>query len=140
MEVAVEPASRRSLRRFAERARRAAGVRGDVDVLVTSSRRMRALNRRYRGKDRATDVLSFPAAEKKGGDIAISTAIAHRQAARLGHSMEREFEILILHGMLHLAGYDHEHDGGAMARKEERLRKRLGLPAALIARTSRRRP
>ncbi len=100
---------------------------------------MRQLNAQFRGKDYATDVLSFPPPgfiDGFGGDIAISTDIAVRNARMLGHSAANEVKILILHGILHLAGYDHESDNGQMGAKERRLRRRLGLPAALIERTA----
>jgi probable rRNA maturation factor len=132
----VRGVSARALGRFAARAQRAAGVRGGVDVLITSSAELRRLNRRFRGEDQATDVLSFPSADETAGDLAISADIAARNARRLGHTAADEMKILILHGLLHLAGYDHETDAGEMARKEARLRQALGLPAALIERTS----
>ncbi len=100
---------------------------------------MRQLNRRFRRKDKATDVLSFPAgnqfSELSAGDLAISAQIAAANARRMGHSTSNEIKVLILHGMLHLAGYDHETDNGEMAREEQRLRKSLGLPTALIERS-----
>ncbi len=133
LETKLGGISRTALQRFAARAQRAAGVRGPVSVLVTGGREVRRLNHKFRGKDEPTDVLSFPA-EDNGGDIAISAGIARRQGARLGHSAAEEVKVLILHGMLHLAGHDHERDSGRMARLEERLRRRLGLPVALIAR------
>jgi probable rRNA maturation factor len=127
------------LRRFVTAARRSVRLRGDVSLLLTSSHRMRALNRSFRGKDKATDVLSFPAvdvvASTFAGDLAISVDIAAANARRLGHSTEDEIRVLILHGLLHLAGYDHETDGGEMALRESRLRTKLGLPVGLIART-----
>ena len=111
---------------------------GRVDILITSDARMRALNRDFRGKDRTTDVLSFPAADcgdfALAGDIAISAGLARENARRFGHSLADELKILILHGMLHLAGHDHESDRGQMARVEARLRREFHLPAALIAR------
>lgn len=140
----VAALSRESLERFVRRARRAAGLRGVANVLVTSSSAVRSLNRQFCGKDKATDVLSFPSlplssnSRKKAapaGDIAISVDIAARNAARLGHSPADEVKILTLHGILHLAGFDHERDNGAMARKEMKLRKTLNLPLALIERT-----
>jgi probable rRNA maturation factor len=131
--------SEQALARFAQRARKAAGLRGQVNVVLTSSRDIRALNRRFRGKDKPTDVLSFPpvpvVAEAFSGDIVISTDIACRNARLYQHAPAQEVKILILHGMLHLAGYDHESDGGEMARKEERLRRELGLSNGLIRRT-----
>ena len=132
----VRAVSARALGQFAARAQRAVCVRGEVDVLITSSAQMRHLNLRFRGKNSATDVLSFPSSDGTAGDIAIGAEVAARNARRLGHSMDDEMKILILHGLLHLAGYDHETDGGAMARKEARLRRALGLPAALIERAA----
>jgi probable rRNA maturation factor len=124
---------------FAERARSAAKLRGTVTMLITSSEKLRALNRSFRGKDKPTDVLSFPTENRKlsghSGDIAISAEIALDNAKRYGHLPADEIKILILHGMLHLAGYDHETDDGKMARLESRLRKSLQLPASLIDRT-----
>jgi probable rRNA maturation factor len=128
-----------TLARFLGRARRAVGLRGKVTVLVTTNRALRVLNERFRGKDRPTDVLSFPAEPRAAadfaGDVAISAEIAARNARRLGHAPKEEIKILALHGVLHLAGHDHERDHGEMARKEERLRKQLGLPVALIERS-----
>lgn len=127
---AVNPVA---LQRFARRAQTMARVKGEVAVLITSRRKVQALNRRFRNKDKATDVLSFPS--HQGGDIAICFEIARQNAARLGHSVTDEIKILVLHGMLHLAGHDHETDSGQMARAEARLRTRLNLPASLIQRS-----
>jgi probable rRNA maturation factor len=130
-----------ALTRFIERARKAAGLRAPAHVLLASSRYLRVLNRRYRGKDQPTDVLSFPpmpaVAREFAGDIVISAEIAARNARLYRHAPAQEVKILILHGMLHLAGYDHEADRGQMARKEERLRRELGLSNGLIRRTER---
>lgn len=127
-----------SLDRFVTRAKRAAKLRGSVTVLVTSSKELRRLNSRFRGKDKPTDVLSFPpeviATKRFAGDVAISAEMAAQSARSLGHSPAEEVKILALHGVLHLAGYDHESDSGEMARREGRLRKQLGLPMALIER------
>ena len=127
-----------ALAHFVTRARRAAGLRGGVNVLVTSSREMRSLNRKFRGKDEATDVLSFPAAEhnarKFAGEIAISADIAAQNARALGHAPGVEVKILVLHGILHLRGYDHERDRGQMARREQKVRRELHLPVGLIER------
>ena len=129
----------RSLDRFVARAKRAAGVRGAVTILVTSSRELRRLNHRFRGKDKPTDVLSFPAEMisrgRFAGDVAISAEIAAQNARLLGHSPAEEVKVLALHGLLHLAGYDHEADNGTMAKREARLREQLGLPVGLIERT-----
>ncbi len=127
--------SETALSRFLAQARRAAGVKGKVAVLITSSAEMHELNRRFRRKNRPTDVLSFPSiAAGIAGDIAISCDIARDSSRRLGHSLDLELRVLILHGILHLAGYDHHDDNGRMARKENALRKQLKLPAALIER------
>ncbi len=131
-----------SLRGFLRRARLAMGISGQVSVLLTTDRVLRRLNREFRGHDKPTDVLSFPVAalpnikisQPSAGDLAISLDTAARQARSLQHSLETEIRILILHGLLHLAGYDHEIDGGEMAMREEHLRRRFRLPTALIAR------
>jgi probable rRNA maturation factor len=129
-----------ALDRFVARARRAAGLKAVVNVLLTSSTQMKSLNRRFRGKDKPTDVLSFPAepdARKQfAGEIAISTEIATKNARALGHSPAEEVKILVLHGVLHLRGYDHECDNGQMARREKQLRAKLHLPLGLIKRTT----
>lgn len=139
VEKKIGGVSAATLNRFAGRAQRAAGLRGRVSILVTSSAELRRLNRRYRHKDKATDVLSFPAAGNGlAGDIAISAEVAARNARRFGHSAAAEVKILILHGLLHLAGLDHDHprDRGRMSRREEALRRTLRLPASLIRRGS----
>jgi len=128
-----------TLGRFVARAQRAAGLVGSINVLVTSSIEMRALNKRFRGKDSPTDVLSFPSASPAAGDpivgeIAISREIAAKNARILGHTTAEEIKILVLHGILHLRGYDHENDDGEMGRCERRLRARLRLPGGLIGR------
>jgi len=105
------------------------------DTLITGDTELRRLNRDFRGKDYATDVLSFPAAETGFlGDIAISLGRARAQAREFGHPVEQEVQILMLHGVLHLLGHDHETDSGAMARAEKRWRSKLGLPNGLIER------
>ncbi len=171
-----------ALRAYLRRAQSAVDLRGSVSVLLSDDRTLRRLNRDYRGKDKPTDVLSFPAvdfsaaaratkpsqkseqantakrsaATRKSnirqsstkpsasaqtsaapihaGDLALSLDTAARQARTLGHTLEIEVRILLLHGLLHLAGYDHETDHGAMAALEEELRRRFRLPVALIAR------
>ncbi|MEY4636427.1 MAG: Endoribonuclease YbeY [Acidobacteriota bacterium] len=117
-----------------------ASARGDVSIAVVSDRRMRALNRQFRGQDAATDVLSFPATHVPGvssflGDIVIAAGVAARQAREAGHPVSTELRVLALHGLLHLLGYDHDTDGGKMARAEARLRKKAGLREGLIERT-----
>jgi len=131
--------SERVLSNFLVNACRAARLKGTATLLVTSSRRMRQLNAQFRGKDYPTDVLSFPSpsfVEGFSGDIAISGDMAARNAQALGHSVGDEVKILVLHGVLHLAGYDHVSDNGQMAEKELRLRRKLGLSAALIERAA----
>jgi probable rRNA maturation factor len=154
-----------SLLRFARRLQREVAKGKPFDCLVAGDAELRRLNREFRGKDYATDVLSFPApagmekalvasrkrlgpGDKSGtrasradrgvrptlGDIAISLARARAQARAFGHTTESEIRILILHGLLHLLGMDHETDGGRMARAEARWRARLGLPGGLIER------
>lgn len=131
------PASNSQIKTFLRTARRAVGIRGEVNVLITSNDKMRRLNRDFRGRDKATDVLSFPAAQngKIAGDIAISRDIARNNAKLLGHTLTTEVKILLLHGLLHLAGHDHESDNGEMGSLEEKLRAKLKLPASLIERT-----
>jgi probable rRNA maturation factor len=116
-------------------------LRGAVNILLTGSAHLRALNRRFRDKDMATDVLSFPSLEPGrnpagvAGELAISLDIARDNANHLGHSVAEEVKILVLHGILHLAGFDHERDNGEMAREEARLRKKLKLNPGLIERS-----
>ncbi len=114
-----------------------AAAKGELCVAIVSNRRMRSLNRQFRGKDYATDVLSFPSDERGFlGDIVIAEGVAVAQAKFAGHSVATELKVLALHGLLHLLGYDHEadDDDGRMARAEARLRKKAGLPASLIER------
>jgi probable rRNA maturation factor len=141
-----------------------ARAHGEVTVLLGGDSRIRRLNRRFRGTDAVTDVISFPMASDDPdigpprrsplttapfgrsrrqapgaglpplGDIAISVAAARRQARAAGHALATELRVLALHGLLHLLGYDHEHDGGRMARVERRLRRQGGLPAGLLER------
>ena len=129
------------LRAFAARLARALRLgKESFAVALVGDREIAALNRRYRGKAMATDVLSFPASNGKRsgvptdgrragyrGDVVISVETARRNARRLGHSAAEEIKLLTLHGVLHLLGYDHESDQGQMARREHRLRRRLGL-------------
>ena len=125
----------RWLRRIAPRS-----ARGFLTIAILPDTKVKALNKRFRGINKPTDVLSFPAGgDCRGeilGDIVISRGIARKQAKSLGHSLAVEFRVLALHGLLHLLGYDHEVDGGRMARVETRLRRKAGLPLGLIARSS----
>ena len=147
--ITIEPSfeatlSPSGLTRFLNRARLAVGVRGAVDVLLSDDPTLRQLNKSFRDKDKPTDVLSFPAptnfAAKHAGDLAISLETAARQASTYGHSLRDEVRILILHGLLHLSGEDHETDNGEMATREATLRRELRLPATLIERTTTTRP
>lgn len=143
--TSVTPAlSNAGLSRFLNRARTAVGLAGQVDVLLAGDGTLRRLNRTFRGKNKATDVLSFPSLataeggnEGFAGDIAISLETAARQAAEFGHTLRDEVRILLLHGLLHLDGMDHEADGGEMAAREEALRRQLGLSESLTGRAGR---
>jgi probable rRNA maturation factor len=104
-----------------------------VTCLISTDDELRRLNRSFRKKDYATDVLSFPSPEGLG-ELAISLDRAAAQAEEMGHSLDQELRILILHGMLHLIGMDHESDHGEMAKTEALWRKRLKLPSGLIER------
>jgi probable rRNA maturation factor len=122
-----------------------ARARGDVAVALVTDARVRKLNRLYRRKDAATDVLSFPASATPApraagcelGDIVIATGLARRQARSAGHTYNTELRVLALHGLLHLLGFDHHdrEDKGRMARAEAKLRRKGGLAAGLIERS-----
>jgi len=128
--------SAQTLSRFATRVQRELAIEGEVNIRVTSNREMQGLNRRFRKKNKPTDVLTFPSAgQDTKGDIAISLEIAAANAAELGHSLATEVKVLILHGMLHLAGYDHEIDDGEMQAREAELRATFKLPVGLIERS-----
>jgi probable rRNA maturation factor len=121
-------------------------ARGVVSVALVSDARVRALNRQYRGRDCATDVLSFPSngpgtlpsSGRFLGDIVVARGVARRQARAAGHSELTELRVLVLHGLLHLLGYDHDRDNGAMARVERSLRLKGGLREGLIERAVKR--
>jgi len=124
-----------------------------TNIALVSDVRVKALNKSYRGKNRVTDVLSFPAHDRSSirkllnqrtlrrhpapvqlGDVVIASGQARRQARRIGHSLGTELRVLALHGLLHLIGYDHHLDGGAMATLERTLRRKGGLREGLIER------
>ena len=132
--------SKPPLTRFLAEAKYEVRLRGEVNILLTTDAAIRRLNRQFRAIDKPTDVLSFPVqglvqnGEKIAGDLAISVETARRQAADHGHALTCELKVLILHGLLHLAGHDHEADNGKMARRELQLRARLRLPQGLIER------
>ncbi len=129
---------RRAIEAFAWELRdRVTGGR-EFRCLITGDAALRRLNRQFLGKNYPTDVLSFPAGPGAGelGELAISAQRASEQAREFGHAVEEEIRILMLHGVLHLTGMDHERDRGAMARAEIAWRKKLRLSAGLIERVS----
>ena len=139
---------RTSLKLYALRLMQEVAGGRDFTCLLTNDEKLRELNRTWRGKDEPTDVLSFPASHLPGalkqalpapplGELAISCGRARFQAAENGHTLEEEIAILMLHGVLHLMGMDHESDKGQMRRAELRWRRRLGLPNGLIERAGR---
>ena len=161
VEVVDERGRRQQVRGLAAWLRRIAPprARGAVTIVLVSDPRMRALNRTYRGKDYATDVLSFPTFAQAPrdrasafalalrrdrsagqalflGDVVIARGVAKRQARAAGHPELDELRLLALHGLLHLLGYDHERDNGRMLRVERRLRRTGGLREGLIERAS----
>ena len=128
---------RRKLQQFALRLRDEVAAGCSFCCLISSDEHLRQLNREFRQSDYPTDVLSFPSPSPEGGlgDMAISVQRAAEQAVRQGHDTCTELCILMLHGVLHLLGHDHESDGGRMRRLETRWRKVLSLPTGLIERT-----
>jgi probable rRNA maturation factor len=145
-QVATPGVSRRGLHAFMKRLEAEVAGGYAFCCLVTGDQELRRLNREFRKRDYATDVLSFPVGQSFGlsgqaggmphGEIAISYDAARRQSAEFGHDMDQEIRILMLHGLLHLLGMDHETDGGRMLSAERKWRIRLGLPAGLIERVS----
>jgi probable rRNA maturation factor len=138
---------RRAIERFARDLQNQVAKGRAFECLITGDAELRRLNRKFRAKDEATDVLSFPSGTGLPacsspsetacwslGSLAISLQRARVQARAFGHSTEDEVRILMLHGVLHLTGLDHESDAGRMARAEKRWRRRLGLPVSLIER------
>ena len=128
------------LRAFAKQLRDAVAQGHSFSCLITNDDELERLNRRFLGKNYPTDVLSFPSGDQTTlGEIAISVRRAADQAEEHGHKLVDELRILMLHGVLHLMGMDHEADAGAMARAEKRWRNELGLPLGLIERSRRKR-
>ncbi len=127
---------RRDLQQFARSLQEQVSKGRPFDCLITGDEDLRQWNRQFRKKDYATDVLSFPSdgADGTAGEIAISLDRAKSQAAEFGHTTDEEIRILMLHGLLHLIGMDHETDRGKMASAERRWRKMLGLSTSLIER------
>ena len=110
----------------------------DIELILTTDEEIRELNKIYRNKDKATDVLSFPLEDMPGmplGSIVISLDTAKRVANELGHSIEEEIKLLFIHGLLHLLGYDHEIDNGEMREKEKEIIEKFNLPNSLIIRS-----
>ena len=147
LRVARGALPRRELRTFVREAAAAIPLEGEISVLLTGDAGIQELNRTYRRKNKPTDVLSFPAAclgqaEKAAlaGDLAVSVETAQRQAEIFGHSLLHEVKILLLHGLLHLAGFDHEADTGQMRHREAELRRSFALPLSLTERTGAPRP
>ena len=128
---------RRELQHFADRLQEDVADGRPFECLITNDRELRKLNCEFLGKDYATDVLSFPSSNGLLGSLAISAQRAAAQAKEYGHSIEQEIEILMLHGLLHLVGMDHETDRGKMARAEAAWRRRFELPHGLIERARR---
>ncbi len=121
--------------RFARQLRRRVARGREFAVCIASEDALRRANRQFRGRPHATDVLSFPDGGRgRLGDILISARRAQAQARERGHAVEEELKILLLHGILHLLGHDHERDHGEMRRLERSWRRRLGLSAGLIER------
>jgi probable rRNA maturation factor len=113
-----------------EKLSRRLSLRGDCSIKLVNSREARALNKKFRHRDYVPDVLSFPLNLSQGGerylgDIAICPEVARRQAAEAGHSLKHELLLLMIHGLLHLKGLDHEEDGGEMLNLQERLFRKL---------------
>ena len=129
---------RARLREFAEKVSGEVAAGARFCCKITSDAELRRLNRDFRGKDEPTDVLSFPSPSPSGflGDLAISLPRACEQAAEFNHALEDELCVLLLHGVLHLLGHDHEADRGRMKRAESAWRRRFGLPGGLIERAS----
>jgi probable rRNA maturation factor len=113
------------VRRVLRGAARQLRVSGEIALVLAGDRTLHRLNRDYRGKDKPTDVLSFPGEAAGLGDIVISVETAERNARRLGRTLPQEIDVLALHGFLHVLGYDHEKDDGRMDRLEQRLRRKL---------------
>ncbi|RRA47776.1 rRNA maturation RNase YbeY [Acidipila sp. EB88] len=132
---------KRALEQFVREVCAAIPLHGEVSILFATDAAVQELNRSFRRKNKPTDVLSFPATPIPGlpdtlaGDLAVSIDTARRQAEAFAHPLLVEVKILLLHGLLHLAGFDHEQDSGRMARRERLLRTRFELPLGLIQRT-----
>jgi probable rRNA maturation factor len=131
---------RRAIRRYASQLNLDVASGRGFDCLVTNDEHLRGLNRQFRGHDYGTDVLAFPSGAARGaaGELAISIERAAAQAREYGHSTAAEIQILMLHGVLHLIGHDHEQDRGKMRRLERTWRLAHDLPSGLIGRQAKR--
>ena len=127
----------RELREFVQRLGRELAGGREFAVVIGSDASLRCANGQFRGKSSSTDVLSFPDGEQgRLGDILVSAGRAEQQANRYGHGVEEEIKVLVLHGLLHLLGYNHESDNGRMRKAERRWRKKYGLEPGVIERVS----
>jgi probable rRNA maturation factor len=137
VELRFQPDEKRELRRFTKHLSKRVADGRSFCCLLTNDETLRKLNSQFRQLDQPTDVLSFPVNSYDGdiGELAISVERAAAQAQRYGHGLLDEVRILMLHGVLHLAGMDHQRDRGEMARAERKLRVEFGLPNGLIGRT-----
>jgi len=135
-ELNFSPQEKRALRSFARLLGTRVTNRRPFTCVIADDAELRRLNNAFLGHDYATDVLSFPSHASVGelGEMIISAERAELQAAEFGHDRIDEIRILMLHGVLHLSGMDHEHDRGEMAKAEQKWREDLGLPVTLIAR------
>jgi probable rRNA maturation factor len=132
----IAPGAKRSLQRFARQVSVQIAAGRAFTCVIAGDRTLQRLNREYLGRDYATDVLSFPSGDSSFlGDLAISAVRAQAQARAFGHGLLDEIRILMLHGVLHLLGYDHEIDRGKMARAERKWRATFSLPTSLIERS-----
>ena len=138
LHLKFSPEEKRAIKAFARIASKRVVNRRGFTCVISDDRELRTLNATFRGHDYATDVLSFPIGESEQGlgEIIISAERAEAQAAEFGHGRVDEIQILMLHGLLHLVGMDHETDRGEMARVEDKWREELGLPSSLISRAS----
>jgi probable rRNA maturation factor len=139
-ECALRPVDRRAIRKYASQLNMDVASGRGFDCLLTNDEHLRALNLQFRGNDYSTDVLAFPSGAARGaaGELAISIERAAAQARQFGHSMLVEIRILMLHGVLHLIGHDHEQDSGEMRQLERAWRLAHDLPSGLIGRREKR--
>lgn len=140
-DVSFSPQDKRAIRSFARTLGARVSNSRPFTCVISDDAELRRLNNSFLGHDYPTDVLSFPSHASVGqlGELILSAERAAAQAAEFGHNRLAEVCLLMLHGVLHLCGMDHEHDRGEMASAEQKWRQELGLPATLIARAARRR-